>query len=311
MSKTVSLKTWVAAARLRTLPLALATILLGTLLGVYNGFFNWQILIWSSLTAFFYQVLSNFANDLGDGLKGTDANRVGEKRAVASGEISIKQMKLAVSTFVVLSLFSGSYVSWIATRELPLWVTITFIVLGLLATLAAINYTMGKRAYGYSGWGDLFVLVFFGWVGVIGSNFLQTNILDFKLLLPASAVGFLAMGVLNLNNMRDIENDKIAGKNTLVVYMGLDKAKVYHQLLLAGAILLQAIYVALTKPGFGGYLFLATAPLLFANAKKATRASTAEEFEPLLKPLALTTLMFCIFAGVGQNLKSILLLINI
>lgn len=310
MSKSVSLKTWIAAARLRTLPLALATIVLGTFLAAFTHDFNGKILLWSILTAIFYQVLSNFANDLGDGLKGTDANRVGEKRAIASGAISVAQMKTAVVVFVVLSLTAGTYLSIIGTHSLPAWVTVVFIGLGVFATVAALSYTMGKRAYGYSGWGDVFVLIFFGWVGVIGSHFLQTNTFQWQLLLPASAVGFLAMGVLNLNNMRDIENDAKAGKETVVVKRGLSWAKKYHRVLLIGAVVLQLVYVILTKPGVGGYLFMGVLPLLLNNLSRVNAAKTSKDFEPLLKPLAMTTLLFCILAGVGQNLSSIILQIH-
>ncbi len=302
MSSSVSVKNWIAAARLRTLPLALATIILGTFLANFYGNFSVEVLVWSIITATIYQVLSNFANDLGDGLKGTDANRQGEKRAIASGAISIKQMKNAVLLLVILSLFSGTYLSIIATKNLPFYVTGIFMLLGVFATLAALKYTLGKSAYGYSGWGDVFVLIFFGWVGVIGSSFLHINRLENLLFLPASAVGFLAMGVLNLNNMRDIDNDAAANKNTLVVKLGLQKAKIYHLLLLIGALVLQSIFVLFTKPGLGGFLFLLTVPLLFINAKKAWQATAPKDFEPLLKPLAITTLLFCLLAGIGQNL---------
>lgn len=305
MYKHVPLKTWLQAARLRTLPLAIATIILGTLLAVYYGSFKADVLILSILTAINYQVLSNFANDLGDGQKGTDINRQGEKRAIASGEISVQQMKRAVVLFTILSLLSGTYLSILATQNLPLFITIGFILLGALATVAALTYTMGKRAYGYSGWGDFFVLVFFGWVGVLGANFLHTNAVILPLFLPASAVGFLAMGVLNLNNMRDINNDAAAGKNTLVVKMGLQKAKRYHLVLLSMAVVFQTIFVLVTQPGWGGFLFILVLPLLIKNGRSAWRASRPKDFEPLLKPLAISTLLFCILAGIGQNLTQI------
>jgi 1,4-dihydroxy-2-naphthoate octaprenyltransferase len=175
-------------------------------------------------------------------------------------------------------------------------------VLGIFAILAALYYTMGKRAYGYSGWGDVFVLVFFGWVGVIGSSYLQINSLEPMLFLPATAVGFLAMGVLNLNNMRDIESDHAAGKNTLVVKIGLSKAKIYHIFLLSGAVVLHSIFVIKTKQSAFAFLYLLIIPLLFLNGVKAWKAKKASDFEPLLKPLAIATLLFCLLAGIGQNL---------
>ena len=302
MSTRVSLKTWLAAARLRTLPLALSAILLGSLLAKFFGAFSLTILLLCLFTAIFYQVLSNFANDLGDGIKGTDANKVGEKRAIASGSITVVQMKNAVVLFSGLSLISGSFLSWFATVGQALWITILFISLGFAATFAALSYTLGKRAYGYSGWGDLFVLIFFGWLGVLGAFFLQAKMLPLELLLPASAVGFLAMGVLNLNNMRDVENDRLALKNTVVVKMGIATAKKYQLFLLIGALTMQSIFVLRTTESRWAWLFLLVTPLIVINAKKAWQAKESKDFDPLLKPLAITTLLFCLLAGIGQNL---------
>lgn len=291
-----TLKTWLAAARLRTLPLALAAIILGSLLAFAADSFTWQIFIWSIITAICYQVLSNFANDLGDGIKGTDANRIGEKRAVASGDITITQMKTAVVLFTVLSLISGTWLSIIATNG---WVTFVFIALGMAAIWAALNYTIGAHAYGYSGWGDVFVVVFFGLVGVVGSNFLYTNTWQPVLLLPATAVGLLAAGVLNLNNMRDIENDRKAGKITLVVKIGLANARLYHVAILLLALVLHLIYLQVNDYGLVAYIVFVLAPLIMANIISVFRAQSSAAFDPLLKPLALTTLLFCVLAGVG------------
>lgn len=297
-SKKPSFKAWLAAARLRTLPLALATILLGSFLA--HEQFDWLILFWCVVTATSYQVLSNFANDLGDGLKGTDANRVGEKRAVASGSITIQDMRRAVVFFTIISLFSGTFLSIIATDG---WLTFLFIGLGMLATWAALYYTIGNNAYGYSGWGDLFVLVFFGWVGVVGSNFLYTNQWNPDILLPATAAGFLATGVLNLNNMRDVENDTRAGKNTLVVKIGLKNARIYHVILLLGAFCMHAIYLFKNEMPAPAYLAFGAFPLAMVNIFKVFKAQSAAQLDPLLKPLAITTLLFCILAGLGVVLS--------
>lgn len=302
MASKAPLSAWIAAARLRTLPLALSSIILGSLLAKFHGRFSAPIMVLCMLTATLYQVLSNYANDLGDGLKGTDTNRIGEKRAIASGTISIPQMKVAVALFAVLSLLSGSYLSWFATQNQPAYVTITFIALGAAAVVAALKYTMGKGAYGYSGFGDLFVLIFFGWVGVGGSYFLQIKQLTIDILLPATAVGMLAVGVLNLNNLRDVENDAKAGKRTVVVALGRGRAKVYQAILLLGALLLQTVFVAGQEAGWGGYLFLLTVPIILINVRKALCANASEAFDPLLKPLAISTLLFCLLAGIGINL---------
>src|SRR5690606_2797420 len=176
----MDLKPWIAAARLRTLPLAFSSIILGTCLAASMGSYSITVFVLCLLTTLCYQVLSNYANDYGDGVKGTDADRVGEKRAVASGEISAASMKKAVWIFAVLSFIFGTWLSILATQGLPMIVTIGFVALGLLAIVAAITYTVGRRAYGYSGFGDISVLIFFGIVGVVGSYFLQTNMLNWE-----------------------------------------------------------------------------------------------------------------------------------
>lgn len=296
----MALKPWIAAARLRTLPLAFSSIILGTCLAAANGHYDSLIFVLCLVTTLCYQVLSNYANDYGDGVKGTDAARKGEKRAVASGEISVRQMKRAVWLFAALSFVSGTALSIYATQSLPMVVTIGFVVLGTLAIVAAITYTVGRRAYGYSGLGDLSVLVFFGYVGVVGSYFLQTSILNWEVLLPATAVGFLAAGVLNLNNMRDIESDRKSGKNTLVVKIGLRGAKVYHLFLIVLAFDLAYLYNRLTEGSWWRHIYWLVLPLMLLNLYAAIKAEEPEDFEPLLKMLAMSTLAFSLLFGIGQ-----------
>lgn len=298
----MNLKPWIAAARLRTLPLAFSSIILGTCLAASVGFYNLTIFVLCLLTTLCYQVLSNYANDYGDGVKGTDANRQGEKRAVASGEITPAAMKKAVWLFAVLSFVFGTWLSILATQGLPIIVTIGFVSLGLLAIVAAITYTVGRRAYGYSGLGDVSVLLFFGLVGVVGSYFLQTNILNWEVLLPAVAVGLLAVGVLNLNNMRDIENDRAAGKRTLVVMMGLKGAKMYHGALIIIAFDLAYLYNALMGGSMWTNLYFLSVPFLAANLFSVMKSFEPSDFEPLLKRLAITTLLFALTFGIGQVL---------
>lgn len=298
----MNLKPWIQAARLRTLPLAFSSIILGTCLAAAHGEFNISVFVLCLLTTLFYQVLSNYANDYGDGIRGTDDARVGEQRAIASGAISLMAMKRAITLMAVLSFISGTALSVIATRQLSVWVTYTFILLGLLAILAAITYTVGNRAYGYYGLGDVAVLVFFGLVGVGGSYFLQAGYLRWEVLLPASATGLLAVGVLNLNNMRDIRSDRLNGKNTLAVQFGLRGAKVYHLILIVLAFDLAFLYNILVEGSFWQNLFWLVLPLLLLNLNAALRAREPEDFEPLLKILAITTLLFSLLFGVGQLL---------
>ncbi len=298
----MTLKPWIQAARLRTLPLAFSSIILGTCLAASHGHYSLTVFLLSLLTTLFYQVLSNYANDYGDGVKGTDDHKVGEQRAVASGAISPGQMKKAVALFATLSFLSGTSLSIIATQNLPLVVTIGFIVLGVLAILAAIGYTVGRKAYGYKGLGDVSVLLFFGLVGVVGSYFLQSNLWNWEVFLPAASVGLLAVGVLNLNNMRDIQTDKLAGKKTIPVLIGLGNAKIYQAALLIVAFDLAFVYNMLNAESTWRNLYFVSLPLLLISMVRSMRAQEARQFDPMLKFLAITTLLFALTFGLGQVL---------
>lgn len=296
------MKHWIAAARLRTLPLAFSSIILGSCLAASSGGFSWIVLTLCLLTTLCYQILSNYANDYGDGVKGTDDNRIGEKRAVAAGIISPAQMKKAVILFSILSLIFGTALSILATKGLSIYITLLFVVLGILAVIAAITYTVGDKAYGYRGFGDVFVLLFFGYVGVVGSYFLQTNEWNWMVFLPASSVGFLAMGVLNLNNMRDIKTDAENGKRTLPVILGLRKAKYYHGFLIILAIDCAFIYNGLVDGSAWQNLYFISIPFLLMGLFKIRKSFDPEDFEPQLKVLAITTLLFSLSFGIGQVL---------
>jgi len=206
------MKHWIQAARLRTLPLSISGILVGSAYAYYQHKFEWIIFVLALLTTLSFQILSNFANDYGDGIKGTDANRIGEKRLVASGEITSAQMKKAIIINGIIAFILAVALIYVAFGQENFVYSLTFLVLGIASIAAAIKYTVGNNAYGYSGFGDVLFFIFFGLVAVIGSNFLYSKSMDIKLFLPAIAIGMLSTAVLNLNNMRDIENDKVAGK---------------------------------------------------------------------------------------------------
>ena len=293
---------WIKAARLRTLPLAFSSIILGTCLAAGQGYFDGITLLLTLLTTLCYQVLSNYANDYGDGIRGTDAQRTGEQRAVASGAISQKDMRRAVQFMALLSFLLGTYLSFWATRGQPWWVGSLFTLLGLTAIWAAIRYTVGGRAYGYHGWGDFFVLAFFGWLGVGGAYFLQSLVWDPMITFPASSLGLLAAGVLNVNNMRDRENDHKHKKYTLAVRLGARGAKLYHGALLLLAFDLAFIYNRLQPAsGWQNLYFLAILPLGF-HLWRVSKAQRPEDYEPLLKQLAISTLLFSVLFGVGRIL---------
>ena len=294
---------WIGAMRPRTLPLALATILLGTLLAADRGFFDATLLVLTALTATAYQILSNLSNDLGDALRGADDRRAegAEKRAVASGLITASSMRRAVGIATLVALLLTAATSWMGTRGLSPAFFILFVLLGIAAIASARGYTLGRFAYGYRGLGDLFVLFFFGPVGVAGSFFLQTQSWDWLMLLPGLSVGLFAAGVLNLNNMRDIETDRAAGKNTLAGKMGLSMARLYQLLLLFQGWLAATLFVLVQAPVTcsRSFLFAATLPLMAETAWKGWKAKTPAEFDKLLKPLALQTVLFALLMGIG------------
>lgn len=283
----MKIKPWIQAARLRTLPLSVSGIIVGSAYAYYQGYSDWSIVVLALLTTLGLQVLSNYANDYGDGVKGTDANRIGEKRLVAAGVITAEQMKKAVIITAVLTFIIALLLIYVAFGKENFALSLIFILLGIGSIGAAIKYTVGKSAYGYSGFGDVFVFIFFGLVSVVGSNFLFTHFIDWKLFLPATAIGLLSVAVLNLNNMRDIENDKIAGKNTLVVKMGLKWAKKYHEIILATGMLSFMVFLMLIKSSLFPVL-LVNIPIIM-NMNKVNKSEKYEDFDPELKKVALST----------------------
>lgn len=278
---------WIQAARLRTLPLSISGILVGSAYAYHQDKFEWIIFVLALCTTLSFQILSNFANDYGDGIKGTDANRIGEKRLVASGEISSTQMKMAIIINGIISFLLAVALIYFSFGQENFVYSVIFLVLGIASIAAAIKYTVGNNAYGYSGFGDVFVFIFFGLVSVLGSNFLFTKQFDYKLILPAISIGFLSMAVLNLNNMRDVENDKIANKNTIVVKNGLAWAKKYHEIIIVLASISFMTFCYLSKiPLFG---ILAINIPLFAHIVKIKKSKKYEDFDPELKKVALST----------------------
>lgn len=281
------MKHWIQAARLRTLPLSVSGIIVGSAYAYYQGYSDWRIVVLALLTTLGLQVLSNYANDYGDGVKGTDANRIGEKRLVAAGVITAEQMKKAVIITAVLTFIIALLLIYVAFGKENFALSLIFILLGIGSIGAAIKYTVGKSAYGYSGFGDVFVFIFFGLVSVVGSNFLFTHFIDWKLFLPATAIGLLSVAVLNLNNMRDIENDKIAGKNTLVVKMGLKWAKYYHQIIIVLGMICFMIFAILIETSTLPILIINIPIILHMN--KVDKSQNYEDFDPELKKVALST----------------------
>lgn len=292
---------WIDAMRPRTLPLALAAILMGAFLAVAAGAFRGEVVALAGLTAVFLQILSNLANDYGDSVHGADhGQRLGPARAVQSGQIAAATMRRAMALCALLAMVSGVALLWLAFGAGRLPYVLLFLVLGAGAIGAAVAYTNGKRPYGYVGLGDLFVLIFFGWVGVLGTVFLQTLRFDWPLVLPATACGLLAVGVLNVNNIRDLESDRLAGKRSIPVRLGPQKARLYHWLLLGGAVMTAVLYVLLRYQSPWQFLFLLAVPLLVRHGTAVARTHDPRKLNPLLKQLSLITLFFILTFGFGQ-----------
>lgn len=293
------MKVWIQAFRLRTLPLSLSCIGMGGILAAIAGKFDGLLFFLCCLTTVFLQILSNLANDLGDSLNGADhSGRKGPQRAVQSGAISASQMKAAVILFSVFCLISGISLLYFSFG-LNWNALIFFFGLGLLSIVAAITYTVGKKPYGYAGLGDLSVFIFFGLVGVMGSSYLFTKEINWAYILPSVSCGFFSMAVLNINNIRDIESDKAAGKYSVPVRIGKEKATWYHLFLLAGGFMSAVLFVLIQFHSAWQFLFVVALPLLYKNGK-AVASLPSEQLDPYLKQMALSTLLFVVLFGVGS-----------
>jgi 1,4-dihydroxy-2-naphthoate octaprenyltransferase len=294
---------WIKAFRLRTLPLALSSILMGGFLALYARSFQWSVFLLCILTTIFLQILSNLANDYGDTINGADhAQRKGPRRAVQSGAITLSAMRSAVILFVLLSLVSG--ISLLIISFGFNWRAILFFLgLGVLCIFAAIAYTVGRKPYGYAGLGDLSVLIFFGIVGVMGSYYLFTKEISWFQILPALSCGFFSIAVLNINNIRDIESDLQAGKYSIPVRIGKKNAVVYHWFLLISGTLAAVLYSALNFSSPWQFLFVLSIPLFIRNGVSVMQ-KPSYELDPFLKQMALSTLLFVLLFGIGLILSA-------
>lgn len=221
------------------------------------------------------------------------------------GVITQEEMKRALIITVALICLSGIALVLVACKTPA--DAVGFLVLGLLAIVAAITYTVGTRPYGYIGLGDISVLVFFGWLSVMGSWYLQAHSLIPALFLPATACGMLATAVLNINNLRDIDSDRQNGKNTLAVRLGAVNARRYHACLLMGALLCLALFNLLSLHSLWGWLFVLATPLLVKQARYVMREQSASAMPPMLertvKGALLTNLLFVIGIILSQTLN--------
>ncbi len=314
------IKAWFAAARLRTLPLSVSGIIVGATIGfsktliekiekveiefdglvcfAYTSIFESPIFWLAIAVTVGFQVLSNFANDYGDGIRGTDAKREGEKRMVASGVISPKQMKIGMFITGIITFFLATILIFLAFGNANFIISFVFFNLTIVSIIAAVKYTVGKKAYGYSGLGDVFVFLFFGLLSVLGSYYLFTHSLEWQLLLPATAIGLFSTAVLNLNNMRDIHNDTEVGKNTLVVKLGIAKAKRYHAFLLLFGMLCAIFYSCLNYNEPLQFVYVVAFIPFLLNLKTVFKNKTPKLLDGELKKVALSTFLFAILFSI-------------
>jgi 1,4-dihydroxy-2-naphthoate octaprenyltransferase len=298
-----NIKIWLQAARLRTLPLSVSGIIMGNALALNHNDFSFIIFLLSILTAIAFQIVSNFANDYGDGIKGTDnEQRIGPKRVLQQGLLTSKNLKRGILVSVLVSIILSIALIYESLGVDKLLFSVLFILLAIGAVAAAIKYTVGTNPYGYSGLGDLFVFIFFGWVSVIGSYFLQINSIDLSIVLFATSVGLLSVAVLNLNNMRDIENDLNSSKITLAVRLGGYKAKVYHFFLISIAIILFFIGIGEQSLLIKTIYTLVFVPL-FLHLYRVFNLKEPKQFDPELKKLALTIFFISIVFFVTSYLN--------
>ena len=296
------MKKWILAARLRTLPLSLSGLILAGFIAKYEGIYQQDIFFLSLLTTLAFQILSNFANDYGDAVKGTDDNRVGEQRAVASGLITQKEMRVAIGIMVAFSLICIAALLYVSFMPDYTNYILIFVGLGIASILAAMLYTMGKKPYGYIGLGDIFVFIFFGLVAVLGGEFLYSKTFNWLNVLPAASMGFWSMAVLNLNNMRDVENDVKNNKITVASKLGFNNSKYYQLVLMTLPFVLSAIYVV-NLPGKEGKLSCLVFMILIFLANSVRReifkVTEPKEYDKYLKPVAMMALFFAILLGYG------------
>ena len=293
-------KSWIKAARIRTLPLALAGIVMGCGLAWFFGAVQWFVSLLAIITATLIQVFSNFANDYGDSRRGTDNHlRIGPTRTVQSGEISKKEMITGMLIVGILCSLFGTALVYFGTWHHSKFVFFSFIGFGIASLLAAYFYTAGKKPYGYIGLGDLFVFMFFGLLPVSGAFYLNANFLPLSVFLPAISIGFFSVGVLNLNNMRDIENDRNSGKITISVRLGKQKSRIYHVFLILGGWIAALLYTVNQHTSLWQWLFVLALPLFISDLRKITQIKNDKDLDPFLKRLALSTLLFTLLFCAG------------
>ena len=297
------IQAWISAFRPRTLFLAAAGVILGSGLALHVGQFDLTSALLTLTTALLLQLLSNLANDLGDYVKGTDrtGGRVGPVRGVQSGKISPHQMKVGIGFTTLITMISGLVLLLRLFYTIGLVAIVVFLIVGFFSLLSALFYTLGHRPYGYKGWGDFFAFLFFGPIAVIGTYYLQAQSIDLRSIFPSFGMGLLSAMILNVNNMRDIDNDAISGKRTIAVRLGLKHAKVYHTILMLtmfASFLIYSLVYANTPWYRFGYVIVYV--FQFVLLKQIFRRK-GRKLDPYLRKTALSAFLLSILFAVCIN----------
>ena len=298
----MKLKYYLDSFRLRTLPLSISGVTLGCFYALSKNCYHPSVFLLALLTTLSLQILSNISNEVGDLEKGTDNDdRLGPIRSAQSGALTIQNLKNAMWLFVGFSTVFGVSLIISAFDTLLSVRSAIMLVMGILAIIASIKYTFGKKNYGYIGLGDFFVFIFFGLVSTLGVFYLSTGRLPLRFILPAAAIGFLSTAVLNVNNMRDIKNDAKFNKRTMAVRLGVKWMKIYHLSLVVGSFILMSRFAIILNNGLLGFLFCFTIPVFYIHLSKVFRFK-GRELDNQLKVLSISTLFFAILSGIGAIL---------
>lgn len=295
----MTLKACIKSMRLRTLPLSLAGVILGVMLAADNT----VVSPWTAglilLTTVSLQILSNLSNELGDTLKGTDsADRQGPRYAIGSGDMSVEDIRILIGLFIAFCIVFGLAMIRVSFGSIFKTESICLEALGAAAIAGAMKYTLGKNPYGYRGLGDVFVFIFFGLVSVLGGYYVAARELPpLIMLLPASAIGCFSVGVLNVNNIRDMKTDAV-NRVTVAIRLGLRGARIYQTVLIAMGWVLMVTFCLLYKPDPGHFLFLAVAPLHMVHLR-GVWTRTEKALDPMLPLLVMSTFILSILAGAG------------
>lgn len=295
----MKLKASIKSMRLRTLPLSLAGVILGVTLAADKT----DVSPWTAalifLTTVCLQILSNLSNELGDTLSGTDsADRQGPKYALGSGDMTIGDIKKLILMFIGLCVISGLAMIQVSFGSLFKTESICLEALGAAAIVGAMKYTLGKNPYGYKGLGDVFVFIFFGLVSVLGGYYVAARELPpLIMLLPASAIGCFSVGVLNVNNIRDMKTDAV-NRVTVAIKLGMKGARIYQTILIVAGWILMPVFCAIYDSAPGHYIFIITIPLYIKHLQGVwTRSERA--LDPMLPILVISTFFLSILAGAG------------